>query len=427
MNRSLKSLVAVWSFLLFLPGFGVIVSGCALVVAAILAIEGREALVEGIAFAVFLAVSLGGGWFSLRQTYQSMREKPSRPLRLPPLWALGGGFVLALAMGVGLTPPALGPVFFPPFLMAAALLPPVAAVAWMMDRQPGALTLRRAGVAFVAGATISVGLALVLELLLPGVVLLMVVDVAEPVLYALEELVAALAGSEAANVLTSPGFLLALVGVGVVVPLVEEAVKPLVTLPLLRYLERPRDALLLGAVAGAGFAAMENVVYAMAGLPVWAGILAVRALGAAIHPLGTGVVTLAWHGLLRRQPRARLRWLGGYGLAVGMHALWNGGSALLLALVGARRLGGASPELDVLGVTVTGSLLSLLALEGVAVFVGARTLARRLAVSDEREGGEFDGVLAFGGMSSDQALAVWAVICLLVLLPVGLAVLQATW
>jgi hypothetical protein len=227
-----------------------------------------------------------------------------------------------------------------------------------------------------------------------------------------------------AKVLTTPGFLVALVELTVVAPLVEETVKPLVTLPLVRHLERPRDALLLGAAAGAGFAALENVLYATAGLPIWMGILAVRALGAAVHPLGTGLVTLGWHGLLRRQPDAGRRWLGGYGLAIGMHALWNGGTALLLALLGAQFFGEAPPELDVLGVTVAGSLLALLALEGVAVFVGARALARRLAIP---EGPEVEEVPVPGGLSPDQVMVVWALICLLVLLPLGLAVLQAVW
>jgi RsiW-degrading membrane proteinase PrsW (M82 family) len=305
----------------------------------------------------------------------------------------------------------------------------------MLDRQPGTLTWRRAGVAFVGGATVSVVLAIILELLLPGVVLLLVLDLAEPVLDSLEGLLDALAGREVAKVLTSPGFLFALVELAVVAPLVEETVKPLVTLPLLRHLERPRDALLLGAAAGAGFAVLENVLYATAGLRIWAGILAVRALGAAVHPLGSGLVTLGWHGLLRRQPdacpehsrRGRRRWLGGYGLAIGIHALWNGGITLLLALAGAQFFAETPPEVDVLGATVAGSLLALLALEGVAVFVGARALAQRLAVAEEREEPVEFPPSAVLPLASDQTMAIWALVCLLALLPVGLAVLEAVW
>jgi RsiW-degrading membrane proteinase PrsW (M82 family) len=390
-----------------------------------LAEEDPQALAAGVGFAVFLAVTVAGGGFTFYQGMQSEAKRASQPFRLPPLWALAGAFPLLLALGLGAEQSSIGFLLFPIPLIAVALLPPIGALVWMMDRQPGTLTWRRAGVAFVAGGTVSVGVALVLELLLPGLALLLVLDLARPVLSALEGLLEALAGLEVARALTSPGFLVALVALGVVAPVVEEMVKPLVTLPLLRHLKSPREALLLGAVAGAGFAAMENVVYAAAGLPVWTAILVLRALGAAVHPVGTGLVTLGWFRVLGREPGAGPRWLRGYGLAVGIHALWNGGSTLLMALLGARFFGEAAPEVDVLGVSVAGSLLALLAIEGAVTWVAARALSRRLAVPTEEE--RVEETLVLGGLSSDQSLAVWAVVCLFVMLPVGLAVLEAKW
>jgi RsiW-degrading membrane proteinase PrsW (M82 family) len=374
---------------------------------------------------VFFLVTLGGGGLVFYQGRQSVLDRPSQPLRLPPLWALAGAFPLLLALGLGVEQSSMGPLFFPIPLIAAALLPSVAALAWMMDRQPGTLTRRRAAVAFVAGGTVSVGVALVLELLLPGLALLLVLDLAEPVLSGVEGLLEALAGLEVARALTSPGFLVALVALGVVAPAVEEMVKPLVTLPLLRHLKSPREALLLGAVAGAGFAAMENVIYATAGLPVWTATLVLRALGAAVHPVATGLVTVGWFRVLRRESGAGLRWLRGYGMAVGIHALWNGGSALLLALMGARFFGETPPEVDVLGVSVAGGLLALLAMEGVVAWIAARALSRRSMVPAGEQ--PVEEPLVLGDLSPDQSLAVWAVVCLLVLLPVGLAVLEATW
>ena len=427
MSTRLKWLVTSWGFILLLPGLMATVAYCFAMMVMLL--EGdAEALPLGVGLTVFLVVTLGGGGLTVYQGLQALSKRPSRPLRLPPLWAVGGGFALALAIGLGLQRVEIcAPLLFPLFLIVTALAPPLAAVVWMLDRQPGTLTWRRAGVAFVSGATVSVVLAIILEVLLPGIVLLLVLDLAEPVLDSLEGLLDALAGREVAKVLTSPGFLFALVELAVVAPLVEETVKPLVTLPLLRHLERPRDALLLGAAAGAGFAVLENILYATAGLPIWAGILAVRALGAAVHPLGSGLVTLGWHGILRGRRDSGRRWLGGYGLAIGIHALWNGGITLLLALAGAQFFGEMPPEVDVLGTTVAGSLLALLAVEGVAVFVGARTLARRLAVPEEREESVEFPLSAVPSLPPDQAMAVWALVCLLALLPVGLAVLEAAW
>lgn len=447
MSTRLKWLVTVWGFILLLPGLLAILGYCFVMLAMEMGGD-AEALPLGIGLTVFLVVTLGGGGLTVYQGLQALSKRPSRPPRLPPLWAVGGGFALALAIGLGLWRMEIcAPLLFPLCLMVAALAPPLAAVVWMLDRQPGTLTWRRMGVSFVGGATVSVILAIILEVLLPGVVLLLVLDLAEPVLGGLEGLLDALAGREVAKVLTSPGFLFALVELAAVAPLVEETVKPLVTLPLLWQLERPRDALLLGAAAGAGFAVLENVLYATAGLRIWAGILTVRALGAAVHPLGSGLVTLGWHGVLRGRPDGGRRWLGGYGLAVGIHALWNGGIALLLALAGAQFFGEMPPEVDVLGATVAGSLLALLAVEGVAVFVGARTLARRLAKDAEarRDGERGELVLSqacpepgrrvegivegpvLGGLPSDQVMAIWALVCLLALLPVGLAVLEAVW
>jgi RsiW-degrading membrane proteinase PrsW (M82 family) len=420
MNARLTWLVNFWGFLLLLLGLGILPAylwrGTMMIPTS--SQGDSEAWRASVISATILAVSLCGGGFTLYQGLQSEAKKPSRPLRLPPWWTLAGVFPLPVALGLVAHYSRSGSFFLATCLIAAAVLPPACVLVWMMDGKPGTLTWRRAGVAFVAGGTISVGLALVLELLL--------LVLAQIALYGVGELLPGLAGVDAIRkALASPGMVVALVGLAVVAPLVEEIVKPLVTLPLLRLLKSPREALLVGAVAGAGFAAMENVIYASAGLSIWAGILVVRALGAAVHPVGTGLVTVGWFRVLGRESGAGLRWLRGYGLAVGIHALWNGGSTLLLALMGARFFGEAPLEVDVLGVWVAGSLLALLAIEGALAWMAARALSRRSAVPPERD--EIDEIISLGGLSRDQSLAVWAVVCLLVLLPVGLAVLEAMW
>jgi RsiW-degrading membrane proteinase PrsW (M82 family) len=418
-NVQLKWLVILYGLVLALFGMASLLGVC---VVTVMMIDGvPDALSVGLVWFIVLALALGGGGATFIHGLHSLGGRASRPLGLPPTWALGGGFFLALAVGLGLRSLEFcAPLGFPVIFLAAVALPPVAAVAWMMDRRPGALTWRQAFVAFVAGATVSVGLAIVLETLLPGLVLVLVWGLADLAMPALEGLVDALAGGDVAVALTSPGFLFAMVQLAVIAPLVEEFVKPLVTLPLMRLLKEPRDALLIGAVAGAGFAALEDAIYAGFGLRIWAGVLLVRAVGAAIHPLGAGLTTWGWYELLHRRPGALRRWLERYGLAVGIHALWNGGSLLVLTLVGANFFGTPAPEVDVLGVTAGGILLALLAVEGVAVWVGARAVARRFLPADkvlpQRE-----------GVAAERAVAVWAVVCLLVLVPVGLAALRSAW
>jgi RsiW-degrading membrane proteinase PrsW (M82 family) len=426
MDARLRWLVILWGLALLLPGLMGLVMYCCLATAALpyAMQEDPQALASDVAVVTLLAVTVGGGGSSLYHGLQSKAKQPSRALRLPPLWALAGAFALLLAFGLGAQRSSTGAfLLFPVPLIVVCLIPPVGVLVWMMEDQSGTLTWRRATVAFVAGATVCVPLAWMVELALPGTVLWLATDLAQPLLGAARELLEGLAGPEVASALTSPGFLVALVGLGLVAPFVEELVKPLVTLPLLRLLKNPREALLLGAVAGAGFAALENVVYAAAGLPIWAGILVLRALGAAVHPLCAGLVTVGWFRVLQRVPGAGRRWLGSYGSAVGVHALWNAGSVLLLALAGARFFGELPPEINVMGVTVASVVVALLAVEGVAAFVAARALARGETVSVGRQ--EAEEVLGIRGLSPDQRMAIWALVCLLTLLPVGLAVLEA--
>jgi RsiW-degrading membrane proteinase PrsW (M82 family) len=337
---------------------------------------------------------------------------------LPPLWAVVGGFVLALAIGWGLQQTRLlGELFSPLFIILAAALPSLAAVVWAVDGRPGWLTWRRASVAFSAGATVSTTLAILLEILVPYTILWLLLDLGEPLRQALGGLVTALAGGAVAQALTSPGFLLALAELALVAPLVEEICKSLVVLPLLKGLDSGRDVFLLGVAAGAGFAALENVIYALVGGRYWGGVLAVRALGAAVHPLCTGLMALGWHALLRREAGAGRRWVGGFGAAVGLHALWNGGIVLWLALAGTRFFGPHQWETDVLGVGIEVGLAALLALEGIGLWVIVRALARRL------DGGA--PALAVERLPTERAMALWAVVCLLALLPIGLVVVRA--
>lgn len=419
-ERWAKVLVILWGTLLFLPEVPLFLGFCCLVSSA-MGYDDPGTRASGLATAALMAVGLVCGGTMLFQSERALAGKPSGRLRLPPLWGMIGGFVLALATGFGLWQiKGVAPLLAPWFIVAAAALPPLAAVVWAVEDRPGWLTWRRMGVAFSAGATVSVLLAILLEILAPFTIVWLLLDLGEPVLDAFEQLFELLAGGEVARALTSPGFLLTLLELALVAPLVEEFVKPLVVLPLLRGLESRREAFLLGAAAGAGFAALENVLYALFGGEYWGGILTVRALGAAVHPLGAGLTALAWHAVLNRKPGAGRGWIGGFGLAVGQHALWNGGLMFWMALSGAAFFGPESWEADVMGISIAVGMLALVALEGAALWVGMRVLSRRLVP-------EHDGAteLAVGErLSTERAIALWAIVCLLVLLPVGLAALQ---
>jgi RsiW-degrading membrane proteinase PrsW (M82 family) len=375
-----------------------------------------------------LVVLTGGAGLTIAwHAFRSLSKKPSRPMRLFPAWPWACLFVFCLISGWFVVEVNLAPaLFFPPVLLLAAAAPPLLAIAWFTGQPTAGLTWRRGLVALAGGATVSVILAVGLELLLPVVVMALVAGLADRVLPGVEALLTALAGQTVATTLARPSFVFVFVQLALVAPLVEEFVKPLVTLPLLKHLPR-REAFLVAALAGAGFAALENVLYAGWALSLWAGLLLVRALGSAIHPLGAGLVGLGWRDLLRGEPQAGRRWGLRFGLAFGIHALWNGGSLLIIALAPGRLFGRPAPELSVLGFSAAGTTLALLAVLGLAALGIGRTLVRGLDAQVEQpvpgatapaERSDLEFIL------SDRAVAIWALACLVAIVPAGITGLQ---
>lgn len=413
MSERWKQVAAGGGCLLALAGLLVAPAGIAWLVALFEPPFGRNV---GVAWLTLMAITWGGGFLLIYHAYRSQQKKASRPLNLPPLWLLGGSFLLALVVGQAVWADAAGGMFFPPLFLLAAGLPPLAAAAWAVGATAGRLTWRQFTVAFIGGATVGVAVALFLEVAAAGVILALVADLFALIQDSWDALVEALAGGDVASVVASPGFLLALVELAIIAPLAEEFAKPLAILPLIRHAPEPRHAFLLGAAAGAGFAALENVLYTGFGVNVWGGIVVLRALGAAVHPLATGLVALGWYEIFHPAGREH-PWLSRFGLAAGVHALWNGGIVLFLALAGSNFFGPSPAEVDVLGYTLAGVLLALLAVMGAAAWFGLRPAGRSLEEAPE-------GIGSTAAGATERALAIWAVICLVAILPLGLAALR---
>jgi len=436
--------------------------------------QGSEAVPYGIASLTLAVLTLGAGWALFRQADRSLKGKPSKVLRLPPLYLGVGIFVLLLTAGLFFSDERhfLAGLLLPPILLVLAALPPLWAVSWFTPRPPDArpqskpettspgaeidpaavlraktislektaqlesppesgLTWRRGLVAFCGGATVSVLLAIILEILLPVAILALVFNAFSVVRGSLETLFNNLtSNTNLGQALTSPAFVYIFIQVAVIAPLVEELVKPLVTLPLLRHLNR-REAFWVGALAGAGFAALENVIYAGSGLGIWAGILAVRALGGALHPLGSGLTALGWRGILRGEPDAPAQWLKYYALAVLAHAAWNGGSLLVITLGGAQFFGSLPAEIGILGLPMAGTTLAFLLILGMAgLWVGrAYGHDRPLTASpapeaDQPHDRDFVSWTVRQDRLSERGVALWGVACLLALVPAGIAGLE---
>jgi hypothetical protein len=168
------------------------------------------------------------------------------------------------------------------------------------------------------------------------------------------------------ELVASPWTILFLVDLAVVAPLTEEAGKALGGFLLARPRSR-REAFVVGASAGTGFAVVENLLYA--GLAAgfggpWQLVVIARTVSAPVHVLASGLVALGvWDARREARPGALLR---GYGAGVGVHALWNGSLVVLLiaATVGSSDAPGVEDLVQlvfsaVLGVVLAGGLWRL--------------------------------------------------------------------
>lgn len=114
--------------------------------------------------------------------------------------------------------------------------------------------------------------------------------------------------------------------IAVLIPVIEEVIKPLgVWLLLGRDLE-PREGFSLGAVSGAAYGLFENLTLA-ATTQAWFEVVVSRFGTTAVHILTSGLV--GW-GMVMGFKQKRWRKLGlAYGAAVLVHGLWNGLNILL--------------------------------------------------------------------------------------------------
>lgn len=206
----------------------------------------------------------------------------------------------------------------------------------------------------------------------------------------------------------SPWTIVLAVELVVVAPLTEEVGKFLGARMAAAFDER-RLVFLAGVAAGSGFAVIENVLYASgAGFfgESWQFIVIARTLGAAVHPLATGLVALAWWDWRHTDERAAA--LRRFFAGVGIHALWNG-SLVVLEVVGTAFDIGRTPSEYVV------TSLSYSAVVGLVLAGGLWRVTDAVAVGRQR-------VIAFDG-GDGMMLGAWTVLAASFLVPVAMLLL----
>ena len=305
-------------------------------------LPGQTIFASFIFFLTWALAGLVGGGFSL---YHSIRalflRKPSKGIWLPRFWIFLLCYLAILGVGFWMHTQGWDVISLPLtglLVYLSGIFPALAILALGIRRlsfpsdfswrrlSPRALSIaswptswRRLSLALVSGATLSIGLALILELLF------------ELILFFSQ-------GSNALQSLSNPGsgnrstYILLLITAAVVAPLVEEMVKPLAVVFLIGRVKSKAEAFTLGLACGIGFNLVETTGYISQGYGNWLNVALVRSGAGLLHGFGAAMVALGWYILTHREdgrwPRRTLLALGCMGYAIFQHAVWNGSFGL---------------------------------------------------------------------------------------------------
>jgi hypothetical protein len=336
-------------------------------------------------------------------------RRPARRRGRPGPLPFAAGAAAAIVLGPVALFGRISPLVLLTFWRAAAL-PPLVPLALASRRLPGATTWRRAIFGLGVGGLLST----TLTLLLGGGVALAAYALVLP----LRGIIAGvMASPDLERLFYSPALATAMVGSAVVAPIVEELTKPLGAILLGRRLRSPSEAFLVGMAGGVGFAVVENMLYESSGARLWAAIATLRGVGGVLHPLNAGLVALGWYGVISGVGPGRWgRLLGLYGLAVGIHALWNGGLTVLLSAAGAYFFATDSWRIDVYGVGQPVIVLVFMVLEAVALWRLLVLVTGQLAGGDAAS--QVDASVRLH-LERPRRLAVWALGLLAIVVPIG--------
>jgi RsiW-degrading membrane proteinase PrsW (M82 family) len=412
-----------WAYVAVIVGLFLLLSGTAAVIGYLglpFAAVGEDVLGPQLGQMAGMFLGLICGILAVYHGWRSLRNRPSGRLKTPPVYAFGIAFAVVLGLGnVLLNFHVAEEYLFPPFFLLGAALPTLGVVAWAVRRLGCPVTWRQVSLALVTGSTLSIFIAIVLEMLMPLLIILLV-----PPLESLGGSFSDVLGSDGPGFLErlvfSPAVIVFLIVTALQAPIPEEFAKALgVVFFGRKRLRDERQVLAVGLACGAGFAILENMLYE--GLYAqysgwsWGGVTLLRGLGAVLHPIGTALVALGWFRM-REEGVGKL--LKAYAVAVGLHTLWNGGFVALVYLTGLEYYGEIGPSVDVYGLAVEVSLVVFL----VALSLGLWWLLRRI-VGESAQGVEPDITPT---AVSTRALAGWAFACALVIIPIG-AALSPAW
>ncbi len=290
-------------------------------------IRGDQYFSSVLTLSAFALAGIFGGGFSTYHSIRALLRKRSANFALPWFWVFLILYLLVLGIGYVLyatRQEVAFPVLTVFLIILAAIFPAFTLVALGVRRlrfPEWPTTWRRFILALTSGATLGIGLALILEL---GFLFLIV------------------RGPNATNFQkcidnpNQPGcgsfttFDLIFLIVAVVGPIVEETVKPLAVAFYIGRMRSASEAFVLGMAAGIGFAMVETVGYIGSGYHDWLAVALERTGAPLLHGFGAAMVALGWYYLVHAKERRLLKAFGCWAYAVFQHFVWNATAVLSL-------------------------------------------------------------------------------------------------
>lgn len=299
-------------------------------------------MISAVAFGFIIVVLLICGWFVLQKARGN--ERADAPLPLPfalwqiPLVIVLGGTCLIVGAGVTLTEISWLAWLVLPLLTVLIIVPPI----WLyfglgangIDLGPRWRFFAVFGLGITAAPFMMI-VAELITLLLAVIVGSAYLALNQPELFdeitQISRLLMDAPGEEmilelAAPYLVNPVILISgITYIALIVPLIEELLKPLGVWLFAKQLESPAQGYVLGMLSGSAFALFESLNASADGSISWAGLVAARAGTSLLHIAASGLVGWGIASAFKEKRYGRLA--GAYLTAVLVHGLWNGMAA----------------------------------------------------------------------------------------------------
>jgi len=285
----------------------------------------------GIMLFMSLAIAgvVGGGFALYHSIRSAFLQKPSADFSMPQFWIFVLLYLVVIGVAYVLQTQGQAVAYLPltaVLIVLAAIFPALAVLALGVRRlhfpksSRWPTSWRRFTLALVSGATLSIGLAAVLELAF--LTLLLRGQTVNPLLCIDQPNISNCQAQDVYNML--------LVLVAVIAPLIEETVKPLAVVILIGRVRSAAEAFVLGLACGIGFDLIETTGYIGAGYQDWLNTALIRTGSGLLHGFGAAMGALGWYYLTHPGKHRWLKASGCWLYAIAQHALWNGSWGLIL-------------------------------------------------------------------------------------------------